>query len=104
MLYVARQEGFEEMAEELFQDGVKQVASAYGALINTNKLEKEDTLQYLMMVILKMQSVTLPGVAGAIGGPMGGHKVDLSPITSASSMTDILMDGRKKSYFLYWQK
>jgi hypothetical protein len=26
MLYVARQEGFEEMAEELFQDGVKQVA------------------------------------------------------------------------------
>jgi hypothetical protein len=34
MLYVARQEGFEEMAEELFQDGVKQVASAYGALIN----------------------------------------------------------------------
>jgi hypothetical protein len=32
MLYVARQEGFEEMAEELFQDGVKQVA--YGALIN----------------------------------------------------------------------
>jgi hypothetical protein len=47
------------MAEELFQDGVKQVASAYGALINTNKLEKEDTLQYLMMVILKMlQSVT----------------------------------------------
>jgi hypothetical protein len=25
---------FEEMAEELFQDGVKQVASAYGALIN----------------------------------------------------------------------
>jgi hypothetical protein len=35
---------------------------------------------------------------------MIGHKVDLSPITSASSMTDILMDGRKKSYFLYWQK
>jgi hypothetical protein len=48
------------MAEE-FQDGVKQVASAYGALINNaNEAEKEDT-QYLMMVILKMlQSVTLP--------------------------------------------
>jgi hypothetical protein len=45
MLYVARQEGFEEMAEELFQDGVKQVASAYGALINNaNELEKEDTI------------------------------------------------------------
>jgi hypothetical protein len=28
---------FEEMAEELFQDGVKQVASAYGALINNAK-------------------------------------------------------------------
>jgi hypothetical protein len=26
---------------------------------------------------------------------------DLSP---SGSMTDILMDGRKKSYFLYWQK
>jgi hypothetical protein len=26
MFYVARQEGFEEMTEELFQDGVKQVA------------------------------------------------------------------------------
>jgi hypothetical protein len=49
------------MAEELFQDGVKQVASAYGALINNaNKLEKEDTLQYLMMVILKMLQSTLP--------------------------------------------
>jgi hypothetical protein len=33
---------------------------------------------------------------------MIGHKVDLSPITSASSMTD--MDGRKESYFLYCEK
>jgi hypothetical protein len=48
------------MAEELFQDGVKQVC-AYGALINNTTSWKEDTLQYLMMVILKMlQSVTLP--------------------------------------------
>jgi hypothetical protein len=48
------------------------------------KLEKEDTLQYLMMVILKMlQRYLTSGVAGAIGGPiMIGHKVDLSPITS----------------------
>jgi hypothetical protein len=60
--FMLRQEGFEEMTEELFQDVCKQVASAYGALINNAKrLEKEDTLQYLMMVILKMlQSVTLP--------------------------------------------
>jgi hypothetical protein len=28
-----------------------------------------------------------------------GHKVDLSPITSASSMTDILMDGRRRATF-----
>jgi hypothetical protein len=35
------------------------------------KLEKEDTLQYLMMVILKMlQSVTLPEGSWAIGGPI----------------------------------
>jgi hypothetical protein len=61
MLYVARQEGFEEMAEELFQDGVKQVASAYGALINNAKAGKGRYSTILMMVILKMlQSVTLP--------------------------------------------
>jgi hypothetical protein len=58
MLYVARQEGFEEMAEELFQD-VKQVASVMALINNANEAGKEDTLQYLMMVILKMlQSVT----------------------------------------------
>jgi hypothetical protein len=60
MLYVARQEGFEEMAEELFQDGVKQVASAYTLINNANEAGKGRYL-YLMMVILKMlQSVTLP--------------------------------------------
>jgi hypothetical protein len=32
MLYVARQEGFEEMAEELFQDGVKQVVLGHELL------------------------------------------------------------------------
>jgi hypothetical protein len=32
--FTLQEQGFEEMAEELFQDGVKQVASAYGALIN----------------------------------------------------------------------
>jgi hypothetical protein len=68
-------------SEELFQDGVKQVASAYGALINNaNEAGKgrysddgyfKDAERYLTS-----------GVAGAIGGPMGGHKVDLSPITS----------------------
>lgn len=100
MLHVAIQEGFEEMAEELFQDGVKQVASAYGALINNAQAAgkgrystifddgyfKDAALRYLTS-----------GVAGAIGGPMGmiGNRVELSPITSASSMTDILMNGRK---------
>jgi ferritin-like metal-binding protein YciE len=49
------------MAEELFQDGVKQVASAYGALINNaNEAGKEDTLQYLMVILKMLQSVTLP--------------------------------------------
>jgi hypothetical protein len=40
------------------------------------------------------------GVAGAIGGPMGmiGHKVDLS-LLHLQALTDILMDGRKKSSF-----
>jgi hypothetical protein len=59
MLYVARQEGL-RMTEELFQDGVKQVASAYGSLINNAKAGKDDTLQYLMTDILKMLQSTLP--------------------------------------------
>jgi hypothetical protein len=60
MLYVARQEGFEEMAEELFQDETSGQC-LWSIINNAKKLEKEDTLQYLMMVILKMlQSVTLP--------------------------------------------
>jgi hypothetical protein len=32
------------MAEELFQDGVKQVASAYGALINNKRSWKRKIL------------------------------------------------------------
>jgi hypothetical protein len=107
MLYVARQEGFEEMAEELFQDGVKQVASAYGALINNKQTGKGRYSTIFDDGYFKdaAERYLTSGVAGAIGGPMGmiGHKVDLS-LSSASSMTDILMDGRKKSYFLYWQK
>jgi hypothetical protein len=69
------------MAEELFQDGVKQVASAYGALINNaNEAGKGRYLQYLMMVILKMlQSVTLEFSYRWTMG-MIGHKVDLSPL------------------------
>lgn len=101
MLYVARQEGFEEMTEELFQDGVKQVASAYGALINNAK----ETGKGRYATIFDdgyfkdaVERYLTSGVAGAIGGPMGmvGNKVSLSPITSASSMTDILLDGRKE--------
>jgi hypothetical protein len=45
------------------------------------KLEKEDTLQYLMGYFKDAAERYLTsGVAGAIGGPMGmiGHKVDLS--------------------------
>jgi hypothetical protein len=55
------------------------------------KLEKEDTLPFDDGYFKDAAERYLLWVAGAIGGPMGmiGHKVDLSPITSASSMTDI---------------
>jgi hypothetical protein len=60
MLYVARQEGFEEMAEELFQDG-ETSGQCLWIINNAKKLEKEDTYNIWMTVILKMlQSVTLP--------------------------------------------
>jgi hypothetical protein len=80
MLYVARQEGFEEMAEELFQDGVKQVA-VHGALINNaNEAGKGRYLQYLMVILKMLQSVTLPLSSWGYRWTysMIGHKVDLS--------------------------
>jgi hypothetical protein len=68
-LHVARQEGFEEM-KSYFKTVKKQVASAYGALINNANEAGKGRYLHLMMVILKMlQSVTLPEV-GAIGGPV----------------------------------
>lgn len=100
MLYVARQEGFEEMAEELFQDGVKQAASAYGVLVNNaHEAGKGRYATIFDDGYFKdaVERYLTSGVAGALGGPMGmvGNRVALSPITSASSMTDILLDGRK---------
>jgi hypothetical protein len=76
MLYVARQEGFEEMAEELFQDGVKQVASAYGSLIMQTKLEGRYSTIFDDGYFKDAAGVTLPLGSWAIGGPMGmiGHK------------------------------
>jgi hypothetical protein len=56
-----------------------------------------------MMVILKMlQSVTLPLGSWSYRWTYGydWDKVDLSPITSTSSMTDILMDGRKEELLI----
>jgi hypothetical protein len=69
------------MAEELFQDGVKQVASAYGALINNaNKAGKGRYSTIFDDGYFKDAAEPYLWVAGAIGGPMGmiGHKVDLS--------------------------
>jgi hypothetical protein len=101
MLYIAREEAIEEMTEELFQDGVKHVASAYGALVNNAHAAGKGRYSTIFdegyMKDAAMRYLT-SGVAGGLGGPMGmiGSKVELSPITSASSMTDILMDGRKE--------
>jgi hypothetical protein len=60
------------MAEELFQDGVKQVASAYGALINANEAGKGRYSTIFDDGYFK-DAAELPylWVAGAIGGPMG---------------------------------
>lgn len=100
MLYAARQEGFEEMTEELFQDGVKQAASAYGYLINNaHAAGKGRYLSIFDDGYFKdaAERYATSGVAGAMGGPMGmiGNKVNISPVTSASSVTDILMSGEK---------
>jgi len=100
-MYAARQEGLEEMTEELFQDGVKQVASAYGYLMN-NAIEAGKG-RYMSIFDPgyfedAVERYATSGVAGAIGGPMGmvGNKVALNPITNTSSVTDILMAGKKE--------
>jgi hypothetical protein len=72
MLYVARQEGFEEMTEELFQD-VKQVASAYGSLINNAKEAGKGRYSTIFddgYFKDAAERYLTSGVAGAIGGPM----------------------------------
>jgi hypothetical protein len=58
MLYVARQEGFEEMAEELFQDGVKQVVLGHDYYC-TRQTEKGRYSTIFVVVILKSWSVYL---------------------------------------------
>jgi hypothetical protein len=71
------------LRKELFQDGVKQVASAYGALINNaNEAGKGRYSTIFDDGYFKdaAERYLTSGVAGAIGGPMIGF--DLSPITS----------------------
>ena len=101
MLYAARQEGLEEMTEELFQDGVKHAASAYGYLINNAHVVGQG--RYLSIFdpgYFKdaVQRYASSGIAGGLGGPIGmiGRHTNLSPITSASSVTDILLSGKKQ--------
>lgn len=102
MIYAARQESLEEMTEELFQDGVKQAASAYGYLINNAHVAGQG--RYLSIFdpgYFKnaIERYATSGIAGGIGGPMGsaitGQHGAVSTITSASTVTEILLDGKK---------
>lgn len=100
-VYAARQEGLEEMTEELFQDGVKHAASAYGVLINNAKEARKG--RYLSIFdegyfIDAAERYATSGLAGAMGGPMGiamTGKVDVSTISSTSTLADIILSGNK---------
>ncbi|MCK5789015.1 MAG: hypothetical protein KAH32_08445, partial [Chlamydiia bacterium] len=99
-IYEARQEGIEEMTEELYQDGVKHAASAYGYLMK----DAHDVGKGRYMTIFDdgylldaVERFATSGVAGAIGGPMGmigRHNVNLNPITDSSSIVDIIVGGK----------
>lgn len=100
LVYVAREEAFEEMTEELFQDGVKQAASAYGKLINNAHAAGKG--RYLSIFDDgyfpdALERYAASGIAGGVGGPLGmiGNHVQLDPISSSSSITDILLAGKK---------
>lgn len=98
-LHAAKQEGLEEMTEELFQDGVKQGASAYGVLMNNAKNAREG--RYLTIFdegyfIEAAERYATSGVAGSIGGIAGKgmhYKMELNPITSTSSLAEIVLAG-----------
>ena len=99
-MYEARQEALEEMTEELFSDGIKQVASAYGALINgANQAGKGRYSSIFDEGYFKdaVERYATSGVAGGFGGVIGnvGNRVALDPITSSSTLTEIMLDGKK---------
>jgi hypothetical protein len=74
--------------------------------MQTEKLEKEDTL-FDDGYFKDAAGAFYPPLAGAIRVDLWviGHKVDLSPShLTTSSMTDILMDGRKEELLSVWQK
>ena len=96
-VYEARQEGLEEMTEELFQDGVKHAASAYGYLMN----DAYEAGKGRYMTIFDdgyfkdvIERYATAGIAGAIGGPIGmiGNS-GTHNITPTSTVVDVLMSG-----------
>lgn len=100
IMYEAKQEGLEEMSEELYQDLVKQGFTAYGAI--TQKLTGEKQGGYMSIFedgYFKdaAERYATSGIAGAIGGPMGmvNQRISLSSITDTSSIVDIISSGNK---------
>lgn len=99
-IYAARQEGFEEMTEELYQDVVKHGASAYSVLLNNAaSVGKGRYMTIFDDGFFKdaAERYATSAVAGAMGGPMGmvGNRVNLNNITPSSSVVDIILGGHK---------
>jgi len=93
-------EALEEFAEELGQDGVKHVASAYGHVVNgAMEAGKGRFSTFMDDGWLRDASLRYRTsfVAGGIGGAIGviGHKVDVSDISDANTFTDIITLGGK---------
>ena len=99
-LYEARQEALEEMTEELYQDGVKHAASAYGVLMKDAKEVGKGRYQTIFDEGYFKDAVeryATSGIAGGIGGAVGmvgSHRVNLNAVTSASSIVDIIVAGK----------
>jgi hypothetical protein len=98
--YAAQEEALEEMTEELYQDGVKHVFSAYGKLINDAKgvgKGRYSTIFDEGYFKNAIERYLTSGIAGGMGGPMGmamsgGFRG--TSITSNSSVAEIVAAGK----------
>ena len=100
-LHEARNEAFEELTEEIYQDGVKHVVSLYGGVRYGGNVGDRRYLTIFDKGFIKDMAhrYATSFVAGGIGGPMGmigNGTVSKYSLTSTSSIAEIVASGNSK--------